>query len=142
MFDLRRSYGFNKEAADKGAKFVVGADPETDYVLVRMIPNDEYRQRLIALAQANSKKLDILKEQDPKAHFKLDRELQSQAIAETVITGWGSGFGDNGEPVEYSVEACMNVLDKYPSFRSDIIEFAADRKNFPLQPDIEDAKKS
>lgn len=141
MFDLKKTYGFSKAKADAGVRMVVGADPENDYVLVRRIPNDLYRTKLSEVMLANKKMLEILKTQDVKAHAKRDNEIFCEVLAETVLVGWGPGFGVDGKVVAHSVEAAKEMLIDYPDFRGDVVEFASDRINYLPEADIADIKK-
>lgn len=141
MFDLRKGYGFSRILAESGAKMVVGADPENDYVLLRKMPNDKYRTKMSSVMMANRKILEVLKVQDPEAHDKRDTELMCEVLAETVLIGWGKGFGDAGKPLTYSVEEAKRVLVEYPEFRGDCIAFASSNANYPLEIDVEEVKK-
>ena len=142
MFDLHKSYSFSKEKANDGVNMVVGPDPKTDYVTLRRIPNDLYKTKLSAVMLANRRTLEILKAQDEAAHAIRDTEIFCEVIAETVLIGWGKGFADEGKAVPYSVEAAKNFLIKYPDFRSDIIDFASDRKNYAPEVDASEIKKT
>lgn len=141
MIDLRKSYGFSRKLAESGAKLVIGADPETDYVLLRKMPNDSYRAKMSSTMMANRKILEVLKAQDPEAHDKRDTELMCEVLAETVLIGWGKGFSDGGKPLVYSVEEAKRVLIEYPEFRGDCVGFASTNTNYPLEIDVEDVKK-
>jgi len=141
-FNLRKTYGFSKKAAEEGVRMVVGADPETDWVLIKRLPNDSYKAKLSTIMLANKKQLDILKSQDEKAHAAKDAEIFCEVLAETILVGWGSGFGEGDEPTQYSVEAAQKLLLDYPDFRSDVVDFATTKANYPLEPDTEDIKKN
>lgn len=141
MFDLNKSYGFDPKRADVGVKMTVGPDPETDYVLLKKMPNSAYRAKMNTVMMSNRKMLEILKAQDPEAHEKRDNELLCEIMAETVLVGWGPGFTDGAEPIPYSVEAAKNLLIKYPAFKGDCLDFAANNINYQPTPDINDIKK-
>lgn len=141
MFSLEKSYGFDKSAAEAGVTMVVGPDPETDFVIVRRMPNDQYRTKLSSAMLANRKMLEILKAQDEAAHAKRDNEIFCEVIAETIIAGWGPGIIDEGEFVPFSAAAAKALLIKYPDFRSDIIDFASTKSNYPLKLDVAEIKK-
>jgi len=141
MFDLHKSYSFSKTKANDGVKMIVGPDAENDYVLLRRIPNDMYKTKLSAVMLANKRSLEILKSQDEAAHAIRDTEIFCEVLAETVLIGWGKGFADEGKEVPYSVDKAKEILTKYPDFRSDLIEYASERKNFPAEVDVQDIKK-
>jgi len=141
MFDLHKSYSFSKTKANDGVKMIVGPDAENDYVLLRRIPNDMYKTKLSAVMLANKRSLEILKSQDEAAHAIRDTEIFCEVLAETVLIGWGKGFADEGKEVPYSVDKAKEILIKYPDFRSDLIEYASERKNFPAEVDVQDIKK-
>ena len=143
-FDLRKSYGFDKKAAEEGVKMVVGPDEEKDYVLICKLPNKKYRKALVKTLQDNSKLLEMLKTQDPDGYVEKDNELNCEVLAETIIIGWGPGFGAGGKAIKYSVATCKKLLMEYPDFKADCLEFATDNKNYPMtaELDVEDVKKS
>jgi hypothetical protein len=141
MFNLKKTYGFNKKMAEAGAKMVVGPNAETDYILIKRIPNDAYKHKLSTIMMAQRRTLEILKQQDEAAHAAKDSDIFAEVLAETVIGGWGSGIEDDGKAIPFSVEAAKELLIKYPDFRSDCVDFASDKKNYPLEPDVDQAKK-
>ena len=141
MFDLKKTYGYDKKKAEEGVKYIIGSDPEKDYVLIRRVPNDSYTATLQKTFQANAKVLEYMKTQDPEASVALDRKLQSEVLAETVIIGWGENFGEDGKKILYSKDECARILVTYPDFRRDCVEFASNPQNYPLTPDVEEIKK-
>jgi len=140
--DLKKVYGFSKKLAEGGARMVIGPDEENDFLLVRRIPNDSYKARMSVVMMANKKQLDILKAQDEKAHAAKDAEIFCEVLADTVLIGWGAGITEGGESIPYSTEAAKNLLLSYPEFRSDIVDFATSKSNYPLEPDVDDIKKN
>jgi len=140
MFDVTKSYGFDKEAANTGVKMIVGADDE-DYILIKKMPNDDYQRELQKVSAANDKILTHLKLQNPEEHTKLDRRLQCQVMAKTVVIGWGKTFGENDKLIKYSADECARMLEEYPDFRYACSEFAQDKLNYPLVPDVKEIKK-
>lgn len=142
MFNLKKAYGFNKELAESGAKMIVGPDAANDYLLIKRMPNEGYKKKLATVMMANRRTLEILKEQDEAAHAKKDTEIFSEILAETILVGWGPGIEDEGKPVAYSTATAKEMLIKYPDLRSDVVDFASDKKNYPLDVDIKQAKKN
>ncbi len=140
MFDLHKSYSFNKETAENGAKMFVGSDPE-EYVLICRLPNKEYTVELTRVMAANGKLLEFLKAQDPVKFEEKDRELQADVLAKTVITGWGAKFGTGGKALKYSHKKCAELIKEYPDFRADCLTFATDVANYPAEVDIEHTVK-
>jgi len=141
MFDLNKQYSFDKVAAAEGAKLMVGPDKE-DYILICRLPNNKYQAELTRVMQRNGKVLEFLKAQDNDKYAEKDKDLQANVLAKTIVIGWGGNFVDEGKKVKYSVKECARLLIKYPDFRSDCVEFAADVKNYPAQMDVEDTKKN
>lgn len=140
--DLKKVYGFSKKLAEGGARMIIGPDEENDFLLVRRIPNDSYKARMSVVMMANKKQLDILKAQDEKAHAAKDAEIFCEVLADTVLIGWGSGITMGGEVLNYSTEEAKRLLLELPELRSDIVDFATSKVNYPLEPDVEDIKKS
>jgi len=141
MFDIKKAYGFDKEAAEKGVKMICGPDPDKDYVVLCRMPNDRYTAALTTKMQANHSRLEILKKQDEEAYGKLNRQLMIEVMAETVVVAWGPGFGEDGTAIKYSTEVCIDFLAKYPDFRAACAEFASNPSNYPIVSDLKEAKK-
>jgi len=140
MFDLKKSYSFDKEAAENGAKMPIGEGPE-DYILICRLPNKKYTAELTKVMLANGKVLDFLKLQDADKYEDKDRELQAGVLAKTIVIGWGKNFGEGGKKLVYSVKTCAKILLDYPDFRADCVVFASDVANYPAQIDLDDVKK-
>jgi len=94
-----------------------------------------------SVMMANRRTLEILKTQDPEAHEKKDNELLCEIMAETILVGWGAGIADGDKAIPYSVEAAKDMLIKYPQFKGDCLEFAANNGNYQPVPDVADIKK-
>lgn len=141
MFSLQKSYAFDEKLALEGVRMVVGPDPETDYVILRKMPNSKYRAKMNQVMLANKRTLEILKSQDPEAHERKDNELLCEIMAETILIGWGPGFADGDKPIPYSPEVAKELLIKYHAFKGDCLEFAANNANYQPTPDIADIKK-
>lgn len=144
MFDFSKSYAFSEELANSGVRMVVGPDEENDWVLLCRMPNLAYKNELSTVMMANRRVLELLKSQDPVAHAKRDSEIYCEVLAKTVLIDWGSGFTDAGAKLPYSVINAKSILVKYPDFRSDIIDFASDKRNYPVEGsdiDVEQIKK-
>lgn len=140
MADFNKLYDFDEELADKGAKMIVGPNPEEDYVFVRRIPNPEYQRELDRVLQANHKVLEYSKQQDPKKYEELNGKLLAGVIAKTVVTGWGVVKLD-GKTLKFNVKNATLLLTRYPEFRGDLIDFGRDRNNYPAKVDVEEVKK-
>jgi hypothetical protein len=141
MFDLKKAYGFSEQKATEGVKMMIGPDPKKDYVLIRRLPNDDYRTELTNAFQANGKALELLRTHDPKSHQKRDAELQCEVLAKTIVVGWGPNFSEDGKALKDTLEERIRVLIKYPDFRADCVEFASNNTNYPPELDKEDLKK-
>ncbi len=141
--NLEKLYGFDKKAADKGVKMIIGPDAKEDYLMVRKSSNDAFRQELQEQLQANKITLAALKAEDDKsAYFAKDAEILSSVMARTLITGWGTGIQDKGKSIKFSEEKCVDLLIAYPDLRAEVQEFADNNANYPLTPDVADIKKS
>jgi len=141
MFDLKSAYGFNEKAANEGAKMLIGPDPNKDYVLIRRLPNDDYRTEITKTFQAHGKSLELLKTHDSKSHAKRDAELQCEVLAKTIVVGWGANFSEGGKVLKNTYEERLRVLIAYPDFKTDCIEFATNKANYPLEVEVEEVKK-
>jgi hypothetical protein len=142
MFDLKSAYGFSEKAANEGVKMLIGPDANKDYVLIRRLPNEDYRTEITKTFQANGKQLELLKTHDAKAHAKRDAELQCEVLAKTIVVGWGANFSEGGKVLKNTYEERLRVLIAYPDFKTDCIEFATNKANYPLEVEVEDVKKS
>lgn len=142
MFDIKKAYGFSDKVATEGAKMLVGPDPNKDYILIRRMPNEDYREELVKTFQAHGKSLELLKTHDPKSHQKKDAELQCEVLAKTIVIGWGSNFSEDGKVLKNTLEERKRVLIRYPDFRTDCVEFASNKANYPLEMEVEDVKKT
>jgi hypothetical protein len=142
MFDLKKAYGFSDKAANEGVKMVVGPDPTKDFVLIRRMPNEDYREELVKTFQAHGKSLELLKTHDPKSHQKRDAELQCEVLAKTIVVGWGPNFSEDGKVLKNTFEERKRVLVAYPDFRTDCVEFASNKANYPIEMDVEEVKKT
>jgi len=140
MFDLKKSYSFNEDLAENGAKMMVGTTKE-DYILICRLPNKAYTAELTRTMQKHGKILEYLKNQDNDAYSEKDRDLQAAVLAKTIVVGWGKNFGEDGKKLTYSVKECTRILKAYPDFRADCVEFAADVANYPAEMDLAEVKK-
>jgi hypothetical protein len=141
MFDLKSAYGFSEKAANEGVKMLIGPDPNKDYVLIRRLPNEDYRTEITKTFQAHGKQLELLKTHDPAAHAKKDAELQCKVLAKTIVVGWGANFSEAGKILKNTEAERERVLIAYPEFKTDCIEFATNKANYPLEMEVEEVKK-
>ncbi len=140
MFDLDKGYGFNEKLADEGVKMVIGPDEKEDYFLIRRIPNKDYTREMNKVQQANHKMLEYLKRQDSDKHSELNTKLLCDVMGKTVLVGWGT-IVVGGKKVKYSSKEAVKLLVDYRDFKSDVIDFATDNNNYPLELDVEEIKK-
>jgi hypothetical protein len=143
MFDLEKSYGYDKVAADKGMKKPLGVDPE-EYIQLRYIPgNKEYKALLMKKYRASSQILEFYKDK-PDLAEEISSKIMAEVLAETVVTGWGKEFAVKGKAIPFSAENCVKVFLDYPAFRQDCLAWADDKANYPLVSDettVEKVKK-
>jgi hypothetical protein len=140
MFDLYDKFGFDAKLAEDGVKLVVGTDKENDYFLVRMLPNTQHTMRLRTLMMAHSDTIDALLETDPEAGLKMDRKFEAEALAGTVLVGFGPGIVDSGEEIKFTEKAAAELLIKYPKVKQLVVAFASDNKNFSAPKPLDKVK--
>lgn len=138
MFDLFKAFGYDEKVATQGAKRMLGGDPE-EYIILKRIPNPDYRTMLNKEYRANAAALDT---QDIEAKNKLSDDIMAKVLAHTVVGGWGKKFGENGNSLKFSVEECTKVFQKYPEFRSACQAWAEDNANYQTEEaTVEQVKK-
>lgn len=142
MADIRKQFGFDAEAADKGVKMPLGIDIDTEYILIRRHSNPEYIDLLTKTLQANDKIIQYTENTDPKAAQKLNVALMCEVLAKTIVVEVGPGVYDGKKKVSNTVEGRKQLLIDYPDLHTQCILFSKDNKNYPLKPDIEEIKKS
>lgn len=142
MTDIMTSYGYNERAAEEGVKMYVGADEKTEYVVIRRANNKSYVRELTSILQANAKRLEALEKTDQQSYEALNARLMAEVLAKTVVVGFGPGVTFNKKPIPDTWEARQEILMAPTSLKLKCIEFANDDKNYPVELDVEDVKKS
>lgn len=132
MFDLEKSFGFDRTLANQGAKRMLGVN-EDEYILLCRIPNPDYKSMLAKEYRAHSQALEVA---DDDTKNKLSEQILSRVVAYTVVKGWGKGFGINGKHVPFSVDKCIEIFELYPDFRSSCVAWAENNANYQVTPDV------
>lgn len=141
LLDLDAVFGFDEQAAVTGAKLVLGPDADTQYIMVRKVPNDDYTLRLRELLIDNGDELECLEQVDAKAALKFDRKLQYQAAAETLVASFGPGLSLKGKKLKFSPKTATDLFVAFPALYEKFIAFATNRKNYPRAANVESVKK-
>ena len=144
MLDLRDGFGFDKKKADEGVNMVVGPVADTDYIVVRRTPNNEFDERIQELYLEHADAIQVLEKSDHKAAVTLDRSLYNRAMAEAVVVGFGPGITNEGKPLQYAIDTVVKLMEDYPDLRTQVLTFSRDRSNYPLAPlpiNVEKIKK-
>lgn len=124
--DLEKEYGTDKKLEEEGIwlPLEVGRDGE---VLLARIQNVNWRR----LARKLPKQIRKQMNDDLLPEGTMD-EITAELMSKTIVLGW-RGLTINGAEVEYSQERCMEILLKYPDFRSRLYEMASDMENFRVR---------
>lgn len=93
-----------------------------------------------ALAAAAAQYRHILSEShtNPAAVFAANESVQQIAFSETVLVGWENMEDRNGQPLEFSKEAALDLITRCPAVWDELKGFAIDDENF--KPEVEDAE--
>lgn len=70
-----------------------------------------------------------------------DLEGQRKLFAETIVCGWLGLLDEHGEPIPYSVEACVELFRQCPDLADHVARFAATRAHFHATEVAEDAER-
>lgn len=97
--------------------------------------NPRFQTRLLELLEENREKLTTLPEKEAKA---LDRDLLSQAIAETILLGW-TKMTYKKKSLKYSVENAKMVL-KHGDFKRMVMRHANNFQLFRAEAEEKDEK--
>lgn len=99
--------------------------------------NRSYRYALAAAA-AGYRHIFAAADKDPAAIFAANEHVQQIAFSEAVIVGWQNMEGRDGQPLEFSKEAALDLIIKCPAVWDQLKGFAIDDDNF--RPEKEDAE--
>lgn len=67
------------------------------------------------------------------------RRIMCEVLAETTVLGW-EGMTENGDPIPYSKEAALRLLQEYPVFYTWVTDNAEDLDNFRSEVIKEDTE--
>ena len=93
-----------------------------------------------ALGAAASQYRGILSEphKNPAAVFAANEHIQQIAFSEAVLVGWENMEDRDGQPLEFSREAALDLLMTCPAVWDELKGFAIDDANY--KPEAEDAE--
>lgn len=92
----------------------------------------------ITVTQVQTRVLNALRDKmDTEGNLNAEGalELSSRVVAQGMVTGWeGPAFvTPEGEPIEYSPEACYHLARRSKSFRLAVYAFAMNDENYKVQ---------
>ena len=124
--DLDKEFGTDKKREVEGTwiPLEVGKSGE---VLIARIQNVNWRR----LARKLPKSIRRQMNDDLLPEGTLD-EITAELMAKSIILGW-KGLTIGGQEVIYSTETCMEILLKYPDFRTRLYDMASDIENFRVE---------
>lgn len=120
--DLKKIFGVDKEAAEKGKWFPLA---EEGMVKVARLNNTAFKAESVRLQKPHmhvlrSSKLD---------NTELLDDITRRATAKTILLDW-KGITIDGVDIPYSVEKAYELLKEFPDFQEAISVLAVDRDNF------------
>lgn len=142
MADLGSLFGYDEKKATEGVRMVIGADAETEWLLVAKDQNKNYATVMANVFTAAAQMLEFLDQsEDKKAHTDLDMKLTAEVQAKTVFLGVGPGVTINGKKIKDDWKERQKLLLAPSDLRVAIFAFARDKKNFQADVDVAAVKK-
>lgn len=93
--------------------------------------NRAYRAA-IGMTIVDPKLQERLQSKDPGVAMEAENEVTMQAFADSVVVGWRGMLDRNDQPLEFSREALLDLLNSCPDVWDRLRIAAADRDNFRL----------
>jgi hypothetical protein len=121
--DLFNQFASNETLEVEGTKCPLG----DSYLLVAREGNKAYRKVMSKLYEKNRALLDKKNE----AAEELAEEIMIEAMATTILLGWGDSMQFNGKPFPYTVENAQTAL-RMRDFRELVNGFSRDFENYRL----------
>jgi hypothetical protein len=135
MSNPRDKYGIDRAAEAQGA--VVRVDDMEFVVRSTSAANRGYRY---ALALAAQPRRDELGQGGIKA-FEAHEDILIEAFADCVIVGWRGVTNGHDQPLEFTREACVQLMRDCPAIWDQIREAALDTDRFKPTPAQEDGEQ-
>ena len=122
MLDLNIP-SINLDTANEGSWIVYQGD--ISFCIARS-GNPAYKSALAAMYKVNKRGIDGGSLPDGKAEI-----LMNDLVSRHIVKGW-KGLVSNGEPVEFTVDACNAILndERYTELRDWILEMSRENENF------------
>lgn len=137
MSNPRAKYGIDRAAEAKGTALRV--DDMEFTVRSASASNRGYRY---ALAVAANRRRDELGAGGAKA-FEIHESILIEAFADAVILGWSGVDNGNGEPLPFTRENCIALMEECPLIWDRVREAALDDERFrPVKEDGQQLGKS
>lgn len=141
--DIKSAFGIDETLESNGFRYYLD-DGTWIQLAYAGQSNFKYMAALQREIEANKGKL-----RRNKLTPKQDRNILIDVYVKTIIKNWGGEWVDEGENIPFSPENAKQLLIKYPSLFTEIVEEASKIENFRSIRDedeideiITDAKKS
>lgn len=69
---------------------------------------------------------------------KRNRAIMAKIVAESILDGWQGVLGEDGEPIEPTVENKVDALVQFKKLFYEVLNFAADSTNFAGEEEADD----
>ena len=126
--DLKKNYLTDKDAEISGIEKDFG---DGCFIRIARIGNAEYKKYFQKLTKPHQKAIrrGVLSDE-------IADKLLIDAMANKIVLGW-RGMTEDGTPVQYSVEKCIQILTEYPDLKDQIQEIANEMESFRVEEDEE-----
>lgn len=129
--DIKKTFKTDETLENEGAWVDIGEGCE---LLIARVGNKAYQKMFQKLTQPHRKLI-----QRNKLDPQILEDLGIQCFARTILLGW-RGLKEDGNEVEYSVDAAQRLLTEYKDFRELVAELANEAATFREELDEEDVK--
>ena len=130
--NLDKTYGYDKELAEKGVRIPLGS--KDSYIVVAKFGNKRFQKLFSELTEPYGKRIERLEAEQQK-------EIYLECLAETVVLDWG-GIMDGKVEVPYSKENVIAMFEKYPDFHAEVLELSKEVATFKKLDQEEDLGNS
>ena len=130
--NLDKTYGYDKELAEKGVRIPLGS--KDSYIVVAKFGNKRFQKLFSELTEPYGKRIERLEAEQQK-------EIYLECLAETVVLEWG-GIMDGKVEVPYSKENVIEMFEKYPDFHAEVLELSKEVATFKKLDQEEDLGNS
>lgn len=119
------NFAVDSKKANEGTWVQVGEGLE---ILIARLGNEKYKKFLRSAGKGLSVQV-----RTGNMNLEQAAELQKLAVANTVLLGWKGLEGDDGKPVEYSVQKAVELFNTHQDFYDLVVEYANDASMFKAQ---------